>query len=566
MPACAKCKFDYDMPVDAYNKACEIRTCSFKRPHMRAFWFATIGFFMAFVGWFAMAPIMKTIKAEIGVTKSQVYNSNILAVSATILARIIVGPACDKFGARRPMAALLIVCSAPLIGAAFIQDEVGLYITRTLIGFVGATFVPCQFWTTSMFTGSIVGQANAMAGGWGNLGGGVTQATSPGFFEMFKAMGMSTDLAWRASLFIPAVVWIIIGLLMLKFADDCPEGHWRNRKIKPQTDAMGNQQGGGPKRVLLNYVVWILVIIYACCFGVELYVNNTMSSYLQDQFNLEQTTAGLIAACFGLMNLFARAIGGWMSDKAATRHYLRGRFWVCMVCVAGCGGMLIIYSFIRVLWLAIVVLIIFSCFVQASEGATYGIVPFVDTQYTGIVSGLVGAGGNLGAVCWGFVHKAFGENDREDTAYLIVGCTCAGAAALMLLIRLHGASTIPFFGNNGEQVEKALSQSAAQKHAEDMGMGGVGTGGEMMMQDDYPVIDLYEAGYAASPAMYEMPPQVLGTYPTPTTTPQYSPMNAFQPAYTAAYTAAPYSVAYTEPAPAPYVPYVAPYTVGGVMY
>jgi hypothetical protein len=43
----------------------------------------------------------------------------------------------------------------------------------------------------------------------------------------------------------------------------------------------------------------------------------------------------------------------------------------------------------------------------------------------------------------------------------------------MLLTRLHGPSTVPFFGNNGEQVEKALSQSAAEKHAQDMSNGGM---------------------------------------------------------------------------------------------
>lgn len=560
-----KCRYEDDMPVDAYNKACEIRTCTFKRPHMRGFWFATIGFFVAFVGWFAMAPIGKTIKKEVGISKSEWYNSNILAVSATIFARVVIGPLCDRFGARRPMAGLLLVCSIPLACAAAIQNAAGLYIVRLLIGIVGATFVPCQFWTTSMFTGSIVGQANAMAGGWGNLGGGVTQATSPLFYLMFQGFGCSDDLAWRLSLQIPVVVWIVVAVLMLKFSDDCPEGRWKNRKVKPQTVSDGSQVKGGPCRVLTNYVTWILVVLYACCFGVELYVNGTMSSYLQDYFDLDQTVAGLVASLFGLMNLFARAVGGWASDKAATRLYLRGRFIVLGVCIAGTGGMLIVYSTIRALWLAIVMLIVFSCFVQASEGATFGVVPFVDSQYTGIVSGLVGAGGNLGAMCWGFVHKAFGENDQEHTAYLVVGFICLGSSCLTLLIRLHGASTLPCLGNSGEAVEKALSQSEAQKNAEAMGelpgaYGGSGPG-------VYATSDAYGLGYAAQapsfatngvppfqPAPSYWTPQ--GPYP-PTNTPQ-SPfvqqaggggMNAFNPGYPGSLNqpstyAAPYTIPY----------------------
>merc|ERR1740138_265963 len=48
------------------------------------------------------------------------------------------------------------------------------------------------------------------------------------------------------------------------------------------------------------------------------------------------------------------------------------------------------------------VLICFSVFVQMSEGTSYGIVPFMNKQQLAIVSALVGAGGNLGAVIAGF--------------------------------------------------------------------------------------------------------------------------------------------------------------------
>jgi len=43
------------------------------------------------------------------------------------------------------------------------------------------------------------------------------------------------------------------------------------------------------------------------------------------------------------------------------------------------------------------VMIIFSAFVQAAEGACYGVVPFVSCRSYGIVAGLVGAGGNVGS-------------------------------------------------------------------------------------------------------------------------------------------------------------------------
>ncbi|CAN0319776.1 unnamed protein product, partial [Hapterophycus canaliculatus] len=50
----------YDVPVDPkqQDKATKFKLHSFRRPHMRAFHFAWFGFFMAFVSWFAFAPLM----------------------------------------------------------------------------------------------------------------------------------------------------------------------------------------------------------------------------------------------------------------------------------------------------------------------------------------------------------------------------------------------------------------------------------------------------------------------------------------------------------------------------
>ena len=177
--------------VDHLNRATEIKLCSFKRPHMRGFWCATMGFFTAFVGWFAFAPLMPTIKDVLGIEKSEIYTANICAVSATIAARVVIGPMCDMLGPRRLMAGLLLIAAAPVACGAFVNNATGLILDRFFISFAGATFVPCQFWTMQMFAPQISGTANAMAGGWGNLGGGFVQAFIPGVFELFKVCLLS---------------------------------------------------------------------------------------------------------------------------------------------------------------------------------------------------------------------------------------------------------------------------------------------------------------------------------------------------------------------------------------
>ena len=61
--------------------------------------------------------------------------------------------------------------------------------------------------------------------------------------------------------------------------------------------------------------VWALFIIYGACFGVELTINNIAALYYYDRFELNLATAGIIAGLFGLMNIFARTLGGFFGDK-----------------------------------------------------------------------------------------------------------------------------------------------------------------------------------------------------------------------------------------------------------
>jgi NNP family nitrate/nitrite transporter-like MFS transporter len=76
--------------VDENGKATNIKLFSFGRPHMRAMHLSWLSFFIAFTGWFAIPPLMPTIKADLKLTPSEISDANLTSVSATILARLIV--------------------------------------------------------------------------------------------------------------------------------------------------------------------------------------------------------------------------------------------------------------------------------------------------------------------------------------------------------------------------------------------------------------------------------------------------------------------------------------------
>jgi NNP family nitrate/nitrite transporter-like MFS transporter len=105
------------------------------------------------------------------------------------------------------------------------------------------------------------------------------------------------------------------------------------------------------------------------------------------------------------MNLFARALGGYISDRCNAEWGLKGRVrWMFLVVL--CEGLcLMLFASMNVIWLAVPSMLLLGLFVKMSNGATYAVVPFVNRQSLGSVAGIVGAGGNIGAVAAGFLFK-----------------------------------------------------------------------------------------------------------------------------------------------------------------
>ncbi|KAF1323742.1 Major facilitator superfamily, partial [Globisporangium splendens] len=414
------------------DKAREIKLLSLHRPHMRAFHYAWLSSFIAFFGWFSIPPLMPTIKKQLRLTEDQVANSNIASVASTIIGRIITGPLCDRYGPRTVQAVLLVFGAIPVASAAFVTNYTTLIIVRFLIGLVGCSFIATTYWTSVMFCSEIVGRTNALAAGWGNLGAGVTYLITPVLFDLVTInSSVSDDAGWRITLAMPAVFMVFVGVCVYRFSDDCPHGNYADLKhSRQQQDGeddrrpVANEVATSISVVLRHPATWILAYQYACSFGVELIVHNMLSLYYYEDFVksdcdpatderkcrlLTQTTAGLISSLFGLMCIFARAAGGYASDIANLKHGMAGRTVIHFVAFALQALLLYLYSRTSNLSSSIGYLIAFGFFVQACTGTTYAIVPYVVPKLTGATSGVVGAGGNLGAMCWGFLFKGVGN-------------------------------------------------------------------------------------------------------------------------------------------------------------
>lgn len=418
------------------NKATRIDLRDFSSTQMRAFHMTWASFFLCFFGWFGLAPLMPIVREELHLTKEQVGNSAIAAVAITIIARLLIGWLCDRIGPRKTYTALLLVGSLPVMFAGLAHDYTTFLMVRLAIGAIGASFVITQYHTSVMFAPNVVGTANATAAGWGNLGGGITQMVMPLLFAGFVSMGAGAAWGWRMAMFVPGVALFFAGIAYFFLTKDTADGNFDELRAKGQLGAKANSTYGFWE-ACRDGRVWALAMLYGCCFGIELTVDNYAALYFTDYFHATLTTAGLLAGTFGMMNLFARALGGMVSDKFGLRWGLRGRSLLLGATILCEGLGLILFSQMTILPAAVASMMLAGLFVKMSNGATYSLVPFVNKKAIGAVAGIVGAGGNLGAVLAGFLFKS--PNITWPQALMILGCVVAVSSVLAFLVRFSEA-------------------------------------------------------------------------------------------------------------------------------
>lgn len=393
------------------QKATRINLLNFSTPQMRAFHMSWFAFFLCFFAWFGIAPLMTVVRKEMDLTQSQVGWCIIGSVSITVLARLFVGWLCDRIGPRLAYTWLLILGALPVMGIGLSHNFETFLLFRVLIGVIGASFVITQYHTSVMFAPNCVGTANATTAGWGNLGGGVTQIAMPILFAgLITTFGLSDYWGWRVAMFAAGAVCMLTGVAYYFLTQDRPEGNFKDLRAGGD-DSQRRAVKGSFLAACKDRRVWALFVIYGACFGIELTINNIAALYFVDSFDEFQQMetadavkwAGVFAALYGLMNVFARTLGGVFGDKFGERWGLTGRVrWLFLVLF--CEGLaLMLFAQMDVLALAVPALMVFAVFVQMSSGATYSVVPFINRKAIGSVAGIVGAGGNAGAVAAGFL-------------------------------------------------------------------------------------------------------------------------------------------------------------------
>jgi MFS transporter, NNP family, nitrate/nitrite transporter len=410
-----------NQPLDKLN------IFSGKGIQMKTFHITWLTFFFCFFGWFGIAPLMPIVREQLHLDKSQIGNITIASVSATILARLFIGRLCDTLGPRLSYTILLVLGAIPVMTIGLANSYESFLLFRLVIGIIGASFVITQFHTSVMFAPNIVGTANAVAGGWGNLGGGVTQLVMPLIAAAFVALGyVDKANSWRYAMVVPGAILLIMAFVYYRFTKDTPQGNYADiQRVSKE------KKKGSFLLAMKDYRTWVLALAYAACFGIEITVDNVAAIYFVDNFKASIIMAGALASIFGFMNLFARALGGIFSDKVGKVYGLKGKGLLLAVFLVAEGFGIMLFAKSGNLSMAIFSMLLFALFLKMANGTTYSIVPFVNKEAIGSVAGIVGAGGNIGAMLVGFLFKSKSISYTQAFTYIGVGVAVIGLLVLL---------------------------------------------------------------------------------------------------------------------------------------
>ncbi|MEN8233660.1 MAG: MFS transporter, partial [Actinomycetota bacterium] len=260
----------------------------------------------------------------------------------------------------------------------------------------------------------------------------------------FPLMGALMVLAWRVgnvvidgkNVLSQPVLWIIYGVLMLMYFAHVAKTLQIN---------LPYLRAGVPEDEKYHWgSVAALNTTYFANFGAELAVVSMLPAFYENVFKpltddggntiVTATVAGVVAASFAFVNLGARPLGGFLSDRMSNRKrtmliYMMGIAigFFLMAFIGRWSGAVdadglreVIPMFDGVWWLviAVAITVFASIFVQGAEGATFAVIPMINKRMTGQIAGMAGAYGNVGAVIY---LVLFSLVDSKTFFYILAG-------------------------------------------------------------------------------------------------------------------------------------------------
>ncbi|MEZ5315428.1 MAG: MFS transporter [Chlamydiales bacterium] len=405
---------------------------------------------------FAMPALMHDLgfnKAQLGVLGSALYITYGLSKFAS-------GVMSDQSNPRYFMAFGLIITGMTSIFFGFSSSLILFAIFQGINGwFQGWGWPPCARLLTHWYSQSERGM-------WWSIWS--TSHNVGGFLIPIIAGACTQYFGWRYAMFIPGILCIFMGFVLINRLRDTPQSlglptieKYRQDYPSPEKLYEKSEKELSTKEILLNYVltnkwIWILAIASFFVYVIRMAINDWSALYLIETKGYSMIKANGCVSLFEIGGLFGMLIAGWLSDKLSTgrRGPMNVLFSLGMI-----GSILVLWLFPEANgWLCSVVLFMIGFFLFGPQMLIgLAAAELSHKKAAGTASGFAGWFAYFGAAVAGYplgkIAQEFGW-----LGYFLILIIC-GIVTVLLFLPMWNAQPQ---SRNNEQKEMEFSLSQDQ--------------------------------------------------------------------------------------------------------
>ncbi len=368
---------------------------------------STVAFTVCFAVWTIFSILGIKIKQELGLNDTQFGILVATPILTGSLSRIFLGVWTDQFGGRIVYFVLMLATSVAVWLLSTVQTYTMFLVAALGVGLAGGSFAVGIAYVSRWYESDKQGTALGVFG-MGNVGAAITNFGAPFLLLAF---------GWEKVAQIYAVILFSIAIIFWFVSDVDPATRERREKGEKAHSAWMQLAP------LKNLQVWRFATYYFFVFGGYVSLALWLPRYYVGVYDLELTTAGMLAACYALPGSVFRALGGWMSDQWGARRVMYLTFIGSTVCVFllsypstdyivhGIEGP-IKFTIAMNLVPFVILTVFLGFFMSLGKAAVFKHIPDYYPENVGSVGGLVGMIGGLGGfilpICFGLMNDLIG--------------------------------------------------------------------------------------------------------------------------------------------------------------
>jgi NNP family nitrate/nitrite transporter-like MFS transporter len=365
---------------------------------------AFLYFDVSFMLWMLLGALGVFIAQEFGLSPSEKGLLVAVPVLAGALLRLVMGPASDRWGAKRMGIVGMLLTALPLLlGATAMHSFSSGVLVGALLGVAGASFAVALPLASRWYPPQYQGLAMGIAGA-GNSGTVLAALFAPRLAEW---------VGWRGVFALALIPLIAVLLVFSLFARD-------NRGAVTRRPQMGV--------VLREPDLWWLNAFYAVTFGGFVGLASFLPIFFVDQYACTRVAAGTLAAGCVAAGSFLRPLGGSLADRFGGMRVLVLLYLLVATLATGIARLFSIE-------LEATLLVAMMGCLGMGNGAVFQLVgqrfPRTVGMATGVIGDAGGVGGFLVPSALGLLRQGAGSYAAGFGAFAAVAASAAMAVVLL---------------------------------------------------------------------------------------------------------------------------------------